>query len=70
MALEVSRPSRYLEPRGDLGLTNIVVNGRLRARLLKMVLLKLGFHIRPDLLLLLLRPIEGGRKDIARIRQR
>jgi hypothetical protein len=60
MALKISRSSRYLESRGDLSLINIVVNGRLRARLFDLVLLKLGFYVRPDLLLLLLRPIEGG----------
>jgi hypothetical protein len=39
--------------------------------LLDLVLLKLGFHVRPDLLLLLLRPIEGGGwKNVARTRQR
>jgi hypothetical protein len=67
MALEVSRSSRYLEPRGDLGRTNIIVNGRRPALLLDAVLLKLGFYVRPDLLLL--RPISGGGwKNMARTR--
>jgi hypothetical protein len=60
MALKISRLSRYLKPREDLNLINIVVNDRLRARLLNLVLLKLSFYVRSDLLLLLLRPIEGG----------
>jgi hypothetical protein len=68
MALEVSRLSRYLEPRGDLDLTNIVVHGRLSARLLDMVLLKLCFHVRPDLLLLLRQIADGW--IVARTRQR
>jgi hypothetical protein len=71
MALEVSRSSRYLESRGDLGLTNIVLNGRRPALLLDAILLKLLFYVRPDLLLL--RQISadgGGGKNMARTRQR
>jgi hypothetical protein len=62
---------RYLEPRGDLSLTNIVLNGRRPALLLDAILLKLCFYIRPDLLLL--RQISaggGGGQNVARTRQR
>jgi hypothetical protein len=67
MILKISRSSRYLEPRRDLDLINIVLNGRRRARLLNMVLLKLSFHVRADLLFL--RQISGG-LNVARTRQR
>jgi hypothetical protein len=71
MVLKVSRLSRHLESREDLSLTNIVLNGRRPAFLLDAVLLKLLFHVRPDLLLL--RQISadgGGGKNMVRTRQK